>query len=229
MKRIIAILIVLSCIFALAACNKDKNEGNKPENSMSVAEVQAKIDASVPAGAKVTVTLASALGDLNGSYNIVYNEDGTATVEYSYELFNPFVEGSFSTDIKSTYTGTTTVAGDGTVTDEIGGVASIQAITFAVKLDESKLDGVSVAANALHAKVKAADTESVLGVAFESDVDLIVTVGSKGVTSIAFSYNSSAGSVEVITTYSYPLPEEEETEEGAQDETAVDGAEESVE
>ena len=229
MKKIIAILLVISCIFVFAACQpNDKDGGKDNQNSMSVSEVQAKIDASVPSGAKVTVVLESSLGDLNGTYDIVYNEDGTATVQYSYELFKPFVEGSFDSEIKTTYAGVTTVASDGTVTDELGGIASVQAVTFDIHLDESKLDSVSVIAGALSAKIKAADTAAVLGVAFASDVELVVTVGSKGVTSIAFSYLSDVGPVEVVSTYSYYTPEEEENEESTEAETEEE-TEESAE
>ena len=206
MKKIIALLLVLGCVFAFAACDDlgTNNDGNNSVDvSKAISDMQTAIDASAPNTADITVTLKSKLGDLNGSYNIVYNEDGTALVTYSYEKFNSFDENSASNEIKSTYTGTTTVAADGTVTDALGGTASVEAITFDIKLDESKLGSVLAGASAVSAKVAAADTKAVLGVEIGYDVDLVISSGKLGVTSVAISYNSASGPVEIVAVYTY--------------------------
>lgn len=202
MKKIVAFLLMICCVLALAACDDPSDDNNdKVDYSQAISDMQTVIDASAPAVADITVVLKSSLGDLNGSYNVVYNEDGTATVTYSYEKFNSFED--ISGELKSTYTGTTTVAADGTVTDSLGGTASVEAITFDVQLDESKLGSVVAGAAALNAKVKAADTKAVLGVEIGYDVDLVISSGKLGVTSVAISYDSASGPVEIVAVYTY--------------------------
>lgn len=204
MKKIIALMLVMCCVFIFAACddpNHTTNEG--VDNSKAISDIQSTIDASAPAVADITVTLSSTLGELNGSYNVAYREDGSALVTYSYELFNGFDASSSNTDIKSTYTGTTVVNADGTVVDELGGTAAVEAITFDIQLDESKLGSVVSGAGAISAKVAAADTKAILGVEIGYDVNLVIFTGSIGVTSVAISYTSAAGPVEIVAVYTY--------------------------
>ena len=203
MNKIIAFLLVVCCVFMLAACDGgNKTPDDVVDNSQAISDLQTALDASAPAKADITVVLKSSLGDLNGSYDVVFNEDGTATVTYSYEKFNSFEDGA-SSEIKSTYTGTTTVAADGTVTDSLGGVASVEAISFNIQLDESKLSSVTAGAGAISAKVKAADTKAILGVEIGYDVDLVISSGKLGVTSVAISYESASGPVEIVALYTY--------------------------
>ena len=217
MKKILAIILVIGCVLSFAACNLFKKDNERTDDASDIPAIQAKIDASAPISAEINVVLKSSLGNLNGVYNVTYNEDGTAFVSYSYEQFNKFEEGSSTTELKSTVTGNTTVSADGKVADSIGGVASVEAVSFDIKLDENKLESVKIDAGALSAKIKAADTEAVLGVALAYDVDIIITTGSNGVTAIAISYTTTSGPVEINASYSYPVPEvEEEGEESAE-------------
>lgn len=217
MKKILAIILVIGCVLSFAACNLFKKDNERTDDASDIPAIQAKIDASAPISAEISVVLKSSLGNLNGVYNVTYNEDGSAFVSYSYEQFNKFEEGSSTTELKSTVTGNTTVSADGKVADSIGGVASVEAVSFDIKLDENKLESVKIDAGALSAKIKAADTEAVLGVALAYDVDIIITTGSNGVTAIAISYTTTSGPVEINASYSYPVPEvEEEGEESAE-------------
>lgn len=239
MKKIIALLLIVSCVFALGSCKlinkiKDKGQGtDEPQtvviDTEAVAAIQAKIDASVPDKANITVVLDSVLGEIKGEYKLVYNMDGSATVEYYYEKLNSFDEAALENEYKSTVTGTTTVAADGTVTDPIGGTASVEAVTFDINLDASKLASATVSGGVLIAKVKAADTLAVLGTEIGADVDLVISTGTLGITSVAISYNTQSGPVEIVATYTYCVDvEEEETEEGAEEETE-EGTEEGTE
>ena len=201
MKKIIALILVIGCVLSLASCNFiSGGNNNTPDDSASIPEIQAKIDASAPKGADVTVTFKTSLGELNGTYHVVYNEDGTATVDYSYEKFNK-VEDGVLTLLKSTYTGTVTVAADGTVIGDIGSTDALNAISYDLKLDESKLSSVSINAGVLRADVKAADTEAVLGAALDCDVNLIVATSANGVSSFTVGYTTNLGEVEIVTTY----------------------------
>lgn len=201
MKKIIALMLVLGCIFACASCQWiNGSNDNTPDDSASIPDIQAKIDASAPAGADITVTFKTALGDLNGSYDVLYNEDGTATVAYSYEKFNTFTEGATSTELKSTVEGTVTVAADGKVSGDLG-TEGLTAVSFDLKLDENKLSSVVINAGVLNATVKAENTEAVLGVALSYDAQLVVVTGTNGVTSMTVSYTTTLGNVEIVTLY----------------------------
>lgn len=196
MKKIIALILVIGCMLSLAACFPNNTE--EPDDSHAIPDIQAKVDASAPKGADITVTFKTSLGTLNGSYDVAYNEDGTATVAYSYEKFNTLGEGV--TELKSTIAGTATVAADGSVTGDLG-TDGLTAVSFDLKLDESKLNSVAINAGVLNAEVKAEHTEAVLGVALSYDVQLVVITGANGITSMTVSYTTTLGDIEIVTLY----------------------------
>ena len=200
MKKIIALILVIVCTLSLASCQffGNTDEPETPDDSASIPDIQAKVDATAPKGADVTVTLKTTLGDLNGSYDVLYNEDGTATVNYSYEKFNTLGEGS--TELKSITTGTVTVTADGAVNGDLG-AEGLTAVSFELKLAADKLNSVVINAGVLSATVKAENTEAVLGVALTYDVQLVVTTGSTGVTSMSVAYTTGVGDVEIVTVY----------------------------
>ena len=214
MKKIIALMLVLSCVFALGSC-KRKNKDEAPDiDAEAIATFQAKIDASMPETAIVTVTLKSALETLESEYNVTYNQDGTATVVYTYEKLNEISDNA-SGDYKSVGEGTVTIAADGKIVGSLEGAEALQALTFDLNLDPSKLASGTVSVNILSATVKAENTADVLGVNVGVDANVIVSVGPLGVASVVVSYNTSAGPVEIVSTYTYYVaPEEEEGEEG---------------
>lgn len=218
MKKILALILLVSCIFTLCACglfkkddttnpstggSNNQSSGDKAPvvDTAAVATVQAKIDASKPVSALITVTLEATLGDLNSEYNVTYNQDGSATVDYAYEKFNSFDDDA--DEYKSTYTGTVTVSADGTVNGDLDGTASVEALTFDIKLDASKLDSAELVAGVLTATVKAANTASVLGVNVGADATVVISTNANGVVFIAISYTSAAGPVEIIADYTY--------------------------
>lgn len=226
MKKIIALALIVACVFTLASCWWKKEEVENPVDLEALAAVQAKIDASSPETANITVTLDSELGELNGNYKVTYSmEDGSATVEYTYEKFNELVAGK---DFKETVgPDTVTVSADGTLSEEVGGVSAVEALTFDLTLDADKLVSASLNAGVLTAKVQSAHTASVLGVAIDSDVDVLVTTTATGVSAIAIAYDTAEGRVEISATYTYYVAPEEEGEEGENaegDETTEAGA-----
>ena len=233
MKKIIALLLVVGCMLAFASCNLlpgsgDNGDGNDNvvdvDNSEAIAALQAAIDASAPDIADISVVLDSSLGKLYGEYNVTYNDDGSATVIYSYELLNKPGEGN---GFKDTCSGETTVSPDGTVADTLGGTASVEALTFDITLDASKLTNVIVSQNSISAKVAKANTLAVLGVVLDSDAEFVISVGKNGVASVAISYVSGSGVVDIRSTYTYIIEEEteEDTEEGIEDGTTEDSEE----
>ena len=237
MKKIIALMLVVGCIFAFASCNLIPGFGTgdsggdtgKVDNSEGIAAIQSAIDASAPDIAEISVVLDSSLGTLNGEYDVTYNEDGSAIVNYYYERFNSFGDDGVSDGFKSEYTGIVTVMPDGTVSDDLGGVASVEAITFDITLDQNKLENVVVSSNTISAKVTKANTLSVLGVALDYDADLVISVGKNGVASVAISYVSASGPVEIVSVYTYIEEEPEEDAEEGTEEGTEEGSDEVTE
>ena len=85
-----------------------------------------------------------------------------------------------------------------------GGISTAEgltAVSFELKLAADKLNSVVINAGVLSATVKAENTEAVLGVALTYDVQLVVTTGSTGVTSMSVAYTTGVGDVEIVTVY----------------------------
>ena len=174
-------------------------------------QTQTMLDASQPDVKKVDTVLESANGKLTGSYNLIKNEDGTTTVEYTYEKYDE------KTNEVKTVTGTLTLEADGKLTDkEIEDNALLTAISLVINLNGEKLKNISVVSGTISAKVKAFNTEDVLGVAIESDVYLVIAMSRDNVTAIDLTYDSEEGKVSISIGYTYleevtpELPEEPE-------------------
>lgn len=230
MKKILALILVVSCVFALGSCKlvkkifgKDVDDTPVVSND-DVAPIQAKIDASVPETALVTVDFKSTLGELESTYLVTYNIDGSATVNYTYEKFNQVGE---SKDFKTTVTGETTIGANGELVNPPAGIAAVEALTFDINLDASKLYSATLTSGILNAVVKAENTLAILGVDLGVDANLVVSVGTLGVASVAISYTTANGTVEIVSTYTYyvaPEEEEGEGEEGEEGSESDEGA-----
>ena len=161
-------------------------------------KVQATLDASTPDVKKVDTVLDSENGKLTGSYNLIFNEDGTTTVEYTYEKYDAEAK-----EVK-TETGTLTLKANGKLTEkEIKDDAFLTVMSLVIKLNGEKLKNVVFVSGTLSAKVNALDTEEVLGVAFDSDVYMVITMSRDNVVSINLTYDSADGKVNVSVGYVY--------------------------
>lgn len=208
MKKILALILAVCCVLTLVSCKKEKDE-TPVVNAEDIAPFQTKIDASMPETATVTVTFKSTLGTLNSEYLVTYNMDGSATVNYTYEKFNTLDSDEF----KSSHTGETTISTNGTLTSNPEGIASVEALTFDINLDPTKIYSATVTSGILSIVVKAENTQAVLGVNLGVDATVVISAGTLGVGSIAISYTTAEGSVDIVSTYTYYVePEEEEAE-----------------
>lgn len=221
MKKVFALILALACVFccaALVSCgdtptppddggntpNPDNpDDGNQP---LDLSAFNTAVNNTDPASSVITTVMESELGELNGRFEITYNEDGTSSIEYSYEKFLPLdAEG---TETKETVTGTVNVQANGSFSDgaSFNGQNSV-AVSFKLTLDVEKLDGAKVEGNSLIATVKAANTKAVLGVELASDVTLIVVKGETGLTSVSMSYaidvSGLPGTASVACDYNY--------------------------
>jgi hypothetical protein len=192
MKKIITILLLALLTFSFASCG----EGDGP----SVDGFVAAVNNANPEAIEITIKSATALGELSGTYTVTYNEDGSFTIDYVYEKFNDIGEGD---DLKSEVTGKVTCDKNGNYSDG-GSLTGKVALAEGAKINLAKVKAtISADGNSLTATVKAADTKAVLGVEIGYDVDLSISSGKLGVQSVAISYNSGAGPVEIVAVYTY--------------------------
>lgn len=191
MKKILAIVVALACVFGMMSCG-----GSSP-----VAAFKTAINETNPTSVKIETKLETTLGDFVGEFNATYADDGSATITYSYEKPNdPTAAGV--TELKSTVTGTVELSADGTYSDGgtlVGTVAG--AGGYKLNLDEGKMKNVEVSGNVLTATVEAANTKSVLGVSIEFDVEMTLTKGDSGIVSLALTYTTAEGPATIVCTY----------------------------
>ena len=187
MKKILALLLIACVAFAFAAC---KDDG---ETAVDVSSFTAAIAATNPDGSVITVKTTTAIGDLNATYTVVYNEDGSAVVTYEVEQFNEFDPTNPEGETKSVVNGTVNLTADGSYTGDAlsGNVADIAAgvsVDLTAVADKAT---VNEAGDILTVVVPAADTAAVIGTAVASDVTLVITVSGSVVEQINISYTGT--------------------------------------
>ncbi len=197
MKKIIALVLALCCVFLLVAC-RDDNGDVKP----SLAPYKNAVEKTSPTSVTLTTTLTTELYDepLTGEYYITFAEDGSATVEYTYTLFNEVASDALENPVIE-YSGTATIDANGNVTGdaEIGGqLTAAAAVSF--NLDDSKMT-YTVSAGTLTANIKAENTEAVLGASTGADTVLTVTVAGGVVVGSTITYQTDFGPAVITCTY----------------------------
>ena len=180
MKKILTLILVLTCAFALFACGEDA----APTYTEEAAEFITAFGATSISSLKVTVVADTAEGTLTSTYTTTYNADKTGTMTYSIET----VPGLDSAEDKVVLTGTVTCDASGNFSDngEISDKLGATGVKF--DYDSDKIDTFEVDGNVLAITVAAADTEAVLGYAIGSDALVTVTKADGKITSIALSY-----------------------------------------
>ncbi|MBR2650318.1 MAG: hypothetical protein IKD45_01525 [Clostridia bacterium] len=196
MKRIIAVILMLACFACLTACkNNETPDNGNGGNTATVETFTTAMANTKPTGAIITATVSTSLGDLTSRFNIVYAEDGSAVITYSYEKFNGIDEGA-ADEVKTTYEGTVTRAADGTYSSDDASVPDLSAVNAGVALDLSKLDASKVTINekgdVLTATVAAADTDDVFGTAFSMDMTLKISIADGQVELVNIDYEGGS-------------------------------------
>lgn len=181
MKKIVALVLALALCFALASCKNGKG------GSVNIDEFKNAIAATVLDSAKIEVTQVNDLlpeTPLTAVYDIDYEDDGSATVDFTYTLYNELG----AENITSTHTGSARIAPDGTVTgDSVGAnVTSVASVSF--NLDQKKMSSCTASMGILTAKIPAANTASVLGVEIGADVVLTISISGGVVAASTVSY-----------------------------------------
>ncbi len=169
-----------------------------PDSADTLEDFQAALEATSPEEVTVSTSLKTVHSDeaMKGLYSIVYNADGTVTVNYAYMKLNAIGEGD---GIFSTVSGVATVDAEGNVTGDVN-TTVVGAAAIVANLDADKLE-YSISAGVLTAAVAAEDVLDVLGVDTGADTLVTMTVFDGEVVSITLNYNTANGPVEIVCTY----------------------------
>lgn len=192
MKKIISVLIMLACLFTFIACNNDETPDDDKQVSVSLSDFVSAIENTKPSIAVIDATVTTDLGDLTSKYTVTYNEDGSATIAYTYEKFNSLDQGA-AEDEKTTYSGTVTRAADGTYSGD-DNAPDLSGITngTSIKLSELGEDDYTVTdGDTLTATVAADKTEAVLGTKVSKEVTLKVCIDGGAVEYVEISYEGA--------------------------------------
>ena len=194
MKRIISILLVAVMLLLLASCQPA---------GVDISEYQNAIVATEPTAVRVTVTLDSAVFSgvvLNSAYDITFNGDGSATVEFEYDVVND--TSSESDEFISVKTGSATIAADGTVTGDNVPASVVAGAKLAINLDQSKFKSMIEARGILTVEILAANTEAVLGFKVDADASLELRITEAGtIGSASLNYTDATGAVAIVVAY----------------------------
>ena len=198
MKKILSIILLLSCLLCVCSCNTVDKVKDKITGDDDVEEVDAftkfenAIAAASASAVEIDVVTVTALGELKAEYEVIYNADGSAVINYSYERFYELGEGP-ADEIIETVTGTIYRDKNGNFSETNGVDAS--AVTAAGAFDISSFKSSAVineAGDVLTVTVPKANTQSVFGSEFASDVQLEMILVSEKLASMTLTYNGGS-------------------------------------
>ena len=191
MKKILVALLALTCAFAMFSCG----------GSASVKDFEESIDNTTPAAIELQITYDTAFGALNASFNTAFAEDGSFVIDGSYEKFNTTSEGA-ADEVKSVIPVKITCDANGSYSDGGAFAGSNPAATGTKLALGKKLNAdISKDGNVLTANVKAEDTEAVFGVAYATDVTLVITRNDGKIVSYTMEYATDYGYDRVVCNY----------------------------
>lgn len=181
MKKILALILALTCAFALFACGEEEES---PVYAEDAAEFFTAFGATTISSLKVTVVADTAEGTLTSTYTTTYNADKTGTMTYSIET----IPGLDSNDDLVVLTGSIACDANGNFFDdgEISGKLGATGVNF--DYDSDKINNYEIDGNTLFITVAAADTQAVIGQAIGSDASITVTKADGKIASITLTY-----------------------------------------
>lgn len=194
MKKLLAIILALACVLSLWACGPAATD---------LTQYTQAIANTAPGSAIIDVTMNDTeFGiELKGVYNITYNEDGSASVEFTYNKLNP--AASSSKDMYEEKSGSATISADGKVEGD-GVDGSVVAATL-IKLNlTAPIKSSVVARGILTADIEQANTAAVIGVELPSDATLELRMADTEGTKIGqatINYTNDRGAVRIVCQY----------------------------
>ena len=188
MKKILVLIFALAITLSLASCGEDLDTLG--------AYIEA-VEATNPTETVVDTEVTTVLGKLYSTVKTVYNEDGSSVITYSYEKFNAIGEGA---DAKSEISGTVNCDKDGKYSGDVSGNVSAAA-SIKLHLDASLLKDLSFDNQVCSAVVEAANTQAVLGIALNADVNIVIAVSEGKLASMTLAYTDQSGEVLISCSY----------------------------
>ena len=177
MKKILAVVLLLSCLFTVCSCSFIKDKfGKKSETGIGAFETA--IENSNASNVTVETKVDTDLGTLETTMVVAYKEDGSATITYTYEKFNLIGEGAENEE-KTKKTVTINRAADGTYTGDMPEGVDLTSVTASAAINfESVKDAVAIneGNDVLTVLVPAANTAAVFGSEFSKDVNLEISL-----------------------------------------------------
>lgn len=207
MKKLLSILIALSCLVLAVSCG-DTSSTKKPpeipvsEGGVSFSEfVRAATNTAELTASQIKISRTSDVGTLEAVLKTEYNTDGSFVIEYERERFGKIADGE---GFKVTEAGAVECDKSGNYSDGgelVGNV--IVSNAFALNLDEYKLNDAKIEGNILYATVFSADTSAVLGVDLGATALIAITISGGNITAASVSFMSDGSTVDVKCEYSY--------------------------
>ena len=191
MKKLLIVLLALTCAFTMFSCGK----------YAFLDDFEEAIANTNPTAIEVQMTSDTALGTLAASFKTTYAEDGSFVIEGSYEKFNASTEGN-EDDVKTVIPVKITCDKDGKYSDG-GAFSGANPAATGVKLVLNKKMGAKVSedGNVLTATVKAGRTEDIFGIAYATDVTLVITKNDGKIISYTMEYATDYGYDRIICNY----------------------------
>ncbi|MBO7196136.1 MAG: hypothetical protein J6V80_02260 [Clostridia bacterium] len=202
MKKLLALLVIISCLLLSVSCTPTTPEIPVSEGGVSFAEfVSAATATSSPKASVIETERQSDKGTLTAKIEISYNTDGSSVIEYTYDRF-----GSISLGEDFIVTESETVSCDKNGNYSDGGAFTGNVIAsgaYSLNLVESKLRDARIEGNILYATVFSYDTAAVLGVNLGTTVLITVTVNNGKIDLVSATYNKGADKISVECEYAY--------------------------
>ena len=202
MKKLLALTVLLCSIFCVFSCNTGNNTPARipvADGGVSFSEfVKAAANNSAVKTAEITTTEVSSYGELTATLDITYSTDGSSVIEYSIDRYGSDDEAYIVTDegvVECDKNGNYTA--DGNVNNVIAGNS------FALNLDEYKLNDARIEGSVLYAKVFSADTEAVLGVKINATVTVAIVINSGKIISVSAEYILGGKEISVECEYGF--------------------------
>ena len=194
MKKIVSILLVAVMMLLLASCQPaGDTDISTYKNALSATDSK-----EIVVSAKYT-SLAFTDIELESEYTVTLLEDGSATVEFWYDVLND--SSSDSTDLITRHPGSATIAANGTVSGDDLPASVTAGAKISFNLDQSKFKSMNEAHGILTAEILSANTEAVLGFKVDADVTLTLRItndGKLGSASIAYATESENVSISIL-------------------------------
>ena len=191
MKKLLIVLLALTCAFAMFSCG----------GSASLKDFEEAIENTAPTTIEIKITSDTAFGPLAANFVTTFADDDSFVIDGSYEKFNTSTEGAVE-DVKTVVPVKITCDKDGNYSDGGAFSGSNPAATGTKLALSKKMDAeISADGNVLTATVKADNTEAVFGVAYASDVTLVITRNEGKVISFTMEYATDYGYDRVVCNY----------------------------